>query len=47
VYGAAAPARGLEIGLAWWIPGIIIATGYFVFAYRRLGGKVQLSESGH
>lgn len=47
VQNAAAPEHGLTIGLAWWIPGMILATGYFVFTYRRLAGKVRLGEAGH
>ncbi len=32
--GVAAPAAGLRIGLYWWIPGMILAIGYFVVLYR-------------
>jgi cytochrome d ubiquinol oxidase subunit II len=47
VYNAAAPPYGLAIGLAWWIPGMILATGYNVFVYRSIRGKVTLDSSGH
>jgi cytochrome d ubiquinol oxidase subunit II len=47
ITNAAAPAYGLSIGLAWWIPGILLATGYFVFTYRRFAGKVRLDEEGY
>jgi cytochrome d ubiquinol oxidase subunit II len=47
IYNAAAPAYGLAIGFAWWIPGMIIAAGYFFFTYRRLAGKVKLEAAGH
>ncbi len=47
VYNAAAPEHGLVIGMAWWIPGMILATGYFVFTYRRLAGKVKIGEAAH
>ncbi len=47
VFNAAAPAKGLAIGFAWWIPGMILATGYFVFTYKRLAGKIKLGEAGH
>src|SRR6266536_2248762 len=38
----------LQIGLRWWIVGIVIALGYFVFLYRMFRGKVSLdSDSGY
>lgn len=40
VENAKAADRGLEIGLAWWIAGIILAVIYFVTVYRRFSGKV-------
>ncbi len=40
VANAAAPEYGLYIGLAWWIPGMALATLYSVFVYRRFAGKV-------
>jgi hypothetical protein len=33
----AAPYR-LRAGLMWWLPGMLLAAGYFVFTYRRLAG---------
>jgi cytochrome bd ubiquinol oxidase subunit II len=47
VYNAAAGSYGLRIGLGWWIPGIALATGYFVFTYRRFAGKVRPHEEGY
>jgi cytochrome d ubiquinol oxidase subunit II len=41
VHNAAAPPSGLSIGLAWWIPGMILACGYTAFVYRRFAGKVS------
>jgi cytochrome d ubiquinol oxidase subunit II len=38
---------GLRVGLAWWIPGIILALGYFVFIYRHFAGKVRLEDEGY
>lgn len=35
--------RGLEIGLAWWIVGMILVTTYFVIVYRRFRGKVSVA----
>lgn len=49
VENAKAADRGLKIGLAWWIVGIILATIYFVVVYRRFSGKVSPSpeEQGY
>ena len=47
VANAAAGAYGLRIGLAWWIPGTVLATGYFAFVYRRFAGKVRLHSEGY
>jgi len=43
---AAAPGYGLKVGLAWWIPGILLVTLYFVFTYRHFAGKVRFEEEG-
>jgi cytochrome d ubiquinol oxidase subunit II len=40
IFNASAAPYGLYIGLAWWIPGIILAALYSVFVYRRLPAKV-------
>lgn len=47
VQNAAAPAYGLKVGLAWWIPGILLALGYFTFLYRHFAGKVTLEGEGY
>jgi cytochrome d ubiquinol oxidase subunit II len=41
VYNSAAALHGLHVGLAWWIPGMCLVTGYFVFTYRQFAGKVE------
>jgi cytochrome d ubiquinol oxidase subunit II len=41
VHNAAAGQNGLEIGLWWWIPGMLLAVGYSTFMYRRFAGKVE------
>jgi cytochrome d ubiquinol oxidase subunit II len=41
VYNSAAGQYGLQIGLMWWIPGMILVTAYFIFTYRQLAGKVR------
>ena len=47
VANAEAGAYGLKIGLVWWIIGMILATGYFVFLYRSFGGKVSSNRDTH
>jgi len=47
IYNASAPEYGLSVGFAWWIPGMILASGYFIFLYKRLSGKVKLGELTH
>jgi cytochrome d ubiquinol oxidase subunit II len=41
VFNASAAPYGLYIGLAWWIPGMILAALYSVFVYRRLPAKTM------
>jgi cytochrome d ubiquinol oxidase subunit II len=43
ISNAAAGSYGLGVGLAWFIPGILLATGYFVYTYRSFAGKVGAS----
>jgi cytochrome bd ubiquinol oxidase subunit II len=40
VRNAKAGAYGLKIGLIWWIIGMILAAGYFIYVYRTFAGKV-------
>ena len=47
VHNAKAADYGLRIGLVWWIPGMALATGYFVYVYRKFSAKVTLSEEGY
>ncbi len=47
IYNSAAGAHGLAVGLAWWIPGMILALGYLVFTYRHFAGKVRLEGEGY
>jgi cytochrome d ubiquinol oxidase subunit II len=39
IFNASAASYGLYIGLAWWIPGMLLATFYSVFVYRHLPAK--------
>jgi cytochrome d ubiquinol oxidase subunit II len=41
VYNAAAAPYGLTVGLMWFIPGVALAAGYFVYTYRSFAGKVR------
>lgn len=42
VWNAAAPKYGLEVGLWWWIPGMILAGVWSWFSYRRFSGRVEV-----
>jgi cytochrome d ubiquinol oxidase subunit II len=44
IANAAAAESGLILGLWWWTPGMLLAIGYTVFVYRRLGGKIKPDE---
>jgi cytochrome d ubiquinol oxidase subunit II len=41
IYNAKAANYGLQIGLVWWVIGVSLATGYFVFLYRHSAGRVE------
>lgn len=45
-YNASTSMYGLQIGLVWWIIGMILVTGYFIFVYRNLSGKVSAGTQG-
>jgi cytochrome d ubiquinol oxidase subunit II len=47
VHNAAAPLYGLQVGLMWFIPGMILACGYFIYTYRSFSGKVKVDLDGH
>ncbi len=40
VTNAAAARYGLYVGLWWWIPGMLLAGVYSVYAYRRLAARI-------
>ena len=44
IENAAAAPYGLGVGLIWFIPGIALATSYFVYTYRSFAGKVGPAE---
>lgn len=45
IYNARTGVYSLSVGLVWWLIGITLAVGYFVFLYRSFRGKVSLSEN--
>lgn len=47
IHNAAAPVGGLRLGLMWWIPGMVIAMGYFGWIYRSAPKKVSLDDAGY
>jgi cytochrome d ubiquinol oxidase subunit II len=42
IYNTATHEHGLNVGLVWWIVGMVFASGYFIFIYRAFRGKVAL-----
>ncbi len=40
VYNTAAGTYGLKIGLLWWIPGMLLACGYFAYLFYIFRGKI-------
>jgi len=46
IYNTASGEYALRVGLIWWVLGMVLAFGYFVFVYRMFRGKVQV-EAGH
>jgi cytochrome d ubiquinol oxidase subunit II len=45
--GALSGPHTLEVGLVWWIFGMLLAVGYVVFVYSKFRGKVDLASGGH
>jgi cytochrome bd ubiquinol oxidase subunit II len=42
IHNTASQAYGLSVGLTWWIVGMVLVSGYFVYVYRSFRGKVTL-----
>ncbi len=42
---AAAGAYGLRVALYWWIPGVLLACGYFAFVYFRMFRPKKSAEA--
>lgn len=48
VFNAAADSYAMRVAFYWWIPGMIFATVYLSFIYRKMGGKIVApSTSGY
>lgn len=47
IENAKAADYGLKVGLVWWVIGIALATGYFVYVNRQFAGKVKLDDEGY
>lgn len=46
IWNAAPAEYGLKIGLAWWIPGILLALAYSIYMHWRFSGKVVAGGYG-
>jgi cytochrome d ubiquinol oxidase subunit II len=47
IYNSTAGHHGLVVGVIWWLPGMALTTGYFVFIYRMFRGKVRREGGGY
>jgi cytochrome d ubiquinol oxidase subunit II len=47
VYNSAAAPHSLEVGLAWFIPALLLEIVYLFVAYRSFAGKVTVEEEGY
>jgi cytochrome d ubiquinol oxidase subunit II len=44
---AAAPLHSLKIGLAWFVPALLLAIVYLFVSYRSFAGKVGVTGEGY
>ena len=47
VHNAMGPEHGMRTAFWWWIPGMMLVTGYTVFIYRGMRGKVEEGGAGY
>jgi hypothetical protein len=33
------------MGLAWWMPGMLLACGYFIYVYRMMPAKFSVHDT--
>ena len=45
VYDAAASKTGLVVAMYWWIPGMLLACGYFVYLYWTMPAKFSVHDT--
>jgi len=41
IYNTAAQQYGLSVGFTWWLFGMLLTAGYFVYVYRSFHGKTR------
>jgi len=41
IQNTAAQHYGLSVGFTWWVFGMILTAGYFVYVYRSFHGKAS------
>ncbi len=47
-HAAASSRNAMATGLTWWIPGMLLACGYFVFLYARMPARFTVDDDhGH
>ena len=47
VQNASGPAYSMRVALFWWVPGMILVTGYTTFVYRSMRGKVEMDPDAY
>ena len=45
VYNAATSKTGLVVAMYWWIPGMLLACGYFVYLYSTMPAKFSVHDT--
>jgi cytochrome d ubiquinol oxidase subunit II len=44
---SASESYALQVGIIWWVVGMILAGGYFVYVFRSFRGKVDIRATGY
>jgi len=47
VWNTATASHGLRVALAWWVPGMVVVLGCFIFIYWQFRGKLQTEGEGY
>ncbi|HYK91529.1 MAG TPA: cytochrome d ubiquinol oxidase subunit II [Acidobacteriota bacterium] len=45
IHNSAAGSYALKVGVTWWVIGITLAAGYFVYLFRSFRGKIRITSS--